>query len=183
MTNDIPDSLFKRMLLANQYRILSHLDTTCADFWRGAAERTVQGWPVEDLPDAELILAYQGDALTRSDQQFVLDALNVFELLQDGIAQGYKPKHPNGITAFPGFDGNNESKLLNYARHAVEQEHRFESVERSADDFNAHMPTAELYQRMISAWERHGRSYRIDQSLFDALIDAQIHPSMARHAD
>jgi uncharacterized protein YfbU (UPF0304 family) len=177
MSNEIPDALFKRMVLANQYRILALLDVEDEDHWRRAAERAVQGWPVDDLPDVQIIKAYLRDALTREDQQFVLDALHVFELLQDGEKRGFKPKQEHVTTKFPGFDSNNETKLMAYARHAVEQEGRFESVERLSQDFNAHMPTIELYQRMISTWERHGRSLHIDEALFDALLEAQGHPA------
>lgn len=177
MSNDIPDALFKRMVLANQYRILSFLDVDQDDFWRRAAEQVVQGWPVEDLPDVDFIQSYMRDALTRQDQHFVLDALNVFELLQDGLKIGYKSKSEQGFTDFPGFDGNKESKLLSYVTHVVENEHRFESVKRVSDGFNSHWPTVQLYQRMISAWERFGRQLHINEALFDALIDAQTHPS------
>lgn len=177
MTNDIPDALFKRMMLANQYRILGLLDMDDEGYWRRAAEMVVQGWPVENLPDVEIIRSYLRDALTKEDQHFVLDALNVFELLQDGERKGFRPKREHATTAFPGFDGNNETKLLSYARHAVENENRFESVKRWSNDFNSHMPTVEMYQRMISAWERMGRPLHVTEELFDALIDAQIHPS------
>lgn len=182
MTNEIPDALFKRMVLANQYRILSHLDVDEQDFWSRAADRAIKGWPVEDLPDVEIIRSYQRDALTREDQLFVLDALNVFELLQDGEKRGMRPKREHCFTRFPGFDGNKETKLLSYVRHAVENEQRFESVERWSEDFNSHMPTVELYQRMISAWERRGRPLQISEELFDALIDAQPHPSAERRS-
>jgi hypothetical protein len=177
MTNHIPDPLFQRMVLANQYRILALLDVDDQDFWRQAAEMAVQGWPIDNLPDVAVIRSYQQDALTKDDQRFVLDALNVFELLQDGQRRGFRPKRDDAMLAFPGFDGNNEGKLLSYARHAVENEHRFESVKRTGDGFNSHMPTVELYQRMISAWERLGRPLHVTQELFDALIDAQTHPS------
>jgi uncharacterized protein YfbU (UPF0304 family) len=177
MANEIPDDLFKRMVLANQYRILSYLDADNDDFWQRAADQAVRGWPVESLPDVEIMQSHQRDALTTQDQHVVLDALNVFELLQDGLKEGYLPKREHVFTSFPGFDGNNEGKLLAYVRHVVEQEHRFEYVERANDDFNSRMPTLELYQRMISAWERRGRPFHIDGALFDALLDAQRHPS------
>lgn len=177
MSNDIPEALFKRMVLANQYRILSFLDVDQDDFWQRAADKMIQGWPVEDLPDVEIMQSYMRDALTRQDQHFVLDALQVFALLQDGTKKGYQHKRGNGFTQFPGFDAINEAKLLFYARHIVENEHRFEAVERSAENFDAHMPMVDMYQRMISAWERLGRQWSINETLFDALIDAQTHPS------
>lgn len=180
MANDIPDDIFKRMVLANQYRMLAVLDRESAERWLKAVDMTLEGWPAESLPDVDFVRSYIKDALTREDQHFVLDALNVFELVQDGIKAGYKPMREHAIVQFPGFDGNNETKLMSYARHVVEGEGRFEYVERSAKDFNAHMPTVELYQRMISAWERWGRKQQVDQPLFDALIDAQMHPGVAQ---
>lgn len=179
MANEIPDPLYKRMTLANQYRILGFLDVESRDYWNRAAEMAVEGWPVENLPDADIIKSYLRDALTREEQRFVLDAFNVFELLQDGEKLGMKPKRAHAWLDFPGFDGNNETKLMSYARHIVEHEQRFENVRRSMDSFNSHMPTIELYQRMISAWERLGRPLQISEALFDALIDAQPHPSNA----
>lgn len=173
MPNDIPDALFKRMVLANKYRILSHLDETQHAYWDRAASQAVEGWPIESLPDVPMILDYQSDALTKEDQHFVLDALNVFELLQDGIKKGYEPKRDLAWIAFPGFDGNHETKLLSYVRYAVEEERRFESIERVNADFNSHMPMAELYQRMITAWERSGRQLFINEHLFELLILAQ----------
>ena len=177
MANDIPDDLFKRMVLANQYRMLAILDADSSDHWTKAVNMAQEGWPVESLPDVSMMQSYLRDALTREDQQFVLDALNVFELIQDGIKKGFKPAYDMAAIKFPGFDGNNETKLMSYARHVVEGEGRFEYVERSSSSFNSHMPNVELYQRMISAWERRGRITRVDKSLFDALIEAQVHPS------
>lgn len=173
MSNDIPDTLFKRLVLLNQYRMLALLDADDEGHWSSAAEKVLQGWPVDDLPDVGIIRSYLQDALTKDDQRFVLDALNVFELLQDGERKGYKPKKEHAFTVFPGFDGNHETKLMSYARHAVLTEHRFESIARTDDSFNSHWPTVEMYQRMISTWERLGRPLFIDQKLFDALIEAQ----------
>jgi hypothetical protein len=179
MSNDIPDALFKRMVLINQYRILALLDVDDEDHWRQAADMALRGWPAENLPDVEIIRSYLQDALTREDQRFVLDALHVFELLQDGERKGYKPKLEHATTKFPGFDGNHETKLMSYARHAVENEARFESIERSAHDFNSHFPAVEMYQRMISAWERLGRPLYINEGLFDALLEAQVSATSA----
>jgi uncharacterized protein YfbU (UPF0304 family) len=176
MSNEIPDSLFKRLVLANQYAILSHLDRDNADSWDSAVRKAIEGWPVDDLPYVEQVQSYLRNALTREDQHFVLDALNVFELLQDGLKRGLKPQRDNAVLKFPGFDGNNETKLMAYARHAVQEEQRFESVERMSHDFNSHAPMVEMYQRMIRVWEQRGRPLQISHDLFEALIDAQPYP-------
>lgn len=175
MSNEISEGLFKRLVLANQYTILSHLDRDNADYWENASRKAVEGWPVDDLPYVDQVRSYLQNALTREDQHFVLDALNVFELLQNGLKLGFQPTRENAITKFPGFDGNKETKLLAYAQYAVEDEKRFESIERLSHDFNSHAPMAEMYQRMIRVWEQRGRPLQISRDLFQSLIDAQVY--------
>jgi len=177
MSNDIPDELFKRMVLANQYQMLSLLDAQDREFWEQAAEMARQGWPVDNLPGVDLIKSYLKDALTTEDQRFVLDAFHVFELLQDAEKKGMKASEEHAFTKFPGFDGNREGQLLSYARHIRSNEHRFEYVELAGNDLNSHFPVAEMYQRMIVEWERHGRPLYLNQEQFSALLSAQIHPS------
>ena len=58
MSNVIPDVLFKRLVLANEYRILSFLDVDNEDEWRKAVDQSLEGWPVEDLPDVERLQSY-----------------------------------------------------------------------------------------------------------------------------
>jgi uncharacterized protein YfbU (UPF0304 family) len=186
MSNDIPDELFKRMVLVNQYQMLALLDVKDREFWEQAAEMTRSGWPVDSLPGVDLIKSYLKDALTTDDQRFVLDAFHVFELLQDAEKKGMKPTQEHAFTKFPGFDGNNEGQLLSYARHIRQNEHRFEYVELAGNDLNSHFPAAEMYQRMIVEWERQGRPLYLNQEQFDGLLLAQSHPSRrqaASHAE
>ena len=68
MSNDIPDALFKRLVLANQYRILSFLNVDNEDEWQKAVDQSLEGWPLEDLPDVERLQSYLRDALTKEDQ-------------------------------------------------------------------------------------------------------------------
>jgi uncharacterized protein YfbU (UPF0304 family) len=177
MSNDIPDELFKRMVLVNQYQMLAILDANDREFWQQAAEMARSGWPVDNLPGVDLIKSYLKDALTTEDQRFVLDAFHVFELLQDAEKTGMKPTPDHAFTKFPGFDGNNESQLLSYARHIRQNEQRFEYVELAGKDLNSHFPVAEMYQRMIVEWERQGRPSHLNQEQFDAILMAQSHPS------
>lgn len=163
--------------------MLAFLDVDNEDHWLKAVDQALEGWPAEDLPDVEQLQSYLRDALTKEDQQFVLDALNVFELIQDGLKAGFTPKFERVFTKFPGFDGNNESKLMAYAKHVVEYENRFEYVERENNRFNSHFPMIEFYQRLISAWERLGRPHQITEELFDGLIAAQRHPEALADSD
>lgn len=181
MANDIPDELFKRMVLMNQYRMLALLEPDQKEMWERAAETARRAWPVEDLPDVDVLQSYMRDALTKEDQLFVLDSFEVFELIQDAVKRGLRPTRPDAHLQFPGFDGNNEPNLLSYARHVL-AEGRFTQVTTWTPDLNSRMPSIELYQRMIAVWGRYGRPRTLNQEQLDALVDAQIHPSMRRPA-
>ena len=52
---------------------------------------------------------------------------------------------------FPGFDGNNESEYMNVASFLINDLDRFQ--EFKGRSLNAHMPTLEIYRRMLSAFE------------------------------
>jgi uncharacterized protein YfbU (UPF0304 family) len=176
MANEIPDEMFKRMVLTNQYRMLALLDgDENIDFWERAADVAEDGWPAESLPGFDRLAEAADDPLTREDQAFVLDAFQIYQLLQDAAAKGMEAADGRGVD-FPGFDGNYETNLMAYARHLVEHERRFVSVRSMGDGYNSHWPTVETYTRMIAVWQRQGRPLRLSRPQFDEILAERARP-------
>jgi uncharacterized protein YfbU (UPF0304 family) len=175
MPNEIPDEMFKRLVLANQYRILALLDEESPDFWERAADITEDGWPAESLPGFDRLKEAAADPLTREDQEFVVDVFEIYLLLQDAEAKGMAAPDGYGVD-FPGFDGNHETRLMGYARHLVEHEKRFTTVRSMTPDYNSHWPTIETYRRMLAVWEREGRPLRLSRRQFDAILAERVKP-------
>ncbi|HYE28842.1 MAG TPA: YfbU family protein [Allosphingosinicella sp.] len=175
MANEIPDEMFKRMVLANQYRMLARLDSPNADYWQRAAAVAEDLWPVESLPGVARLTEAAASPLTREHQEFVVDILQIYRLLQDAELEGMAAADGRGAD-FPGFDGNYETKLMGYARHLVEHEQRFTSVRTVSRDYNSHWPTVESYARMIAAWDRQGRPLRLSREQFDELLAERARP-------
>lgn len=175
MVNGIPDEIFKRMVLANQYRILALLDDECsADFWERAADVAEDGWPALALPGYGRLAESAVDPLTEADQTFVLDIFTVYQLLQDAVRDGLEPGDGQGVD-FPGFDGNHECRLMAYARH-LQREDRFTYVRSLSADYNSHWPMAETYRHMVDAWHRLGRPIRLSRRQFDEILAERRRP-------
>jgi len=175
MVNEIPDERFKRMVLANQYRILALLDDgDSADFWERAADVAEQGWPAGDLPGYERLEEAALQPLTEEDQVFVLDVFTIYLLLQDAADAGMKPGDGRRVD-FPGFDGNHEQRFLAYVDHLL-REDRFTHVRSSSRDYNSHWPMVETYRNMVAAWHRLGRPNRLSQRQFDEIVAERGRP-------
>jgi hypothetical protein len=64
MANDIPDDIFKRLVLANQYKILALLDKGSAENWEAAAEIAQEFQPYTGFPGMDAMLDYRRDPRT-----------------------------------------------------------------------------------------------------------------------
>jgi uncharacterized protein YfbU (UPF0304 family) len=173
MANDIPDEIFKRLVLANQYKILALLDKGSADDWEAAAEIVEEFQPYTSLPGIDAMLDYRRDPLTVEDQDLVMDAIEVFAVLQDAEKAGAKPPAPYTASDFPGFDGNNETKLMAYARDLRDRQHKWQYVEVASKDLNSHHPTVDMYERMIAAWKSEGKPHKLSVEQYAKIAGAR----------
>jgi uncharacterized protein YfbU (UPF0304 family) len=176
MANDIPDDIFKRLVLANQYKILALLDKASADDWEAAAEIASEFQPYTSLPGMDSMLDYRRDPLTVEEQDLVMNALEVFAILQDAEKAGCKPPAPYTESIFPGFDGNNETKLMGYARDLRNRQHKWQYVQVASKDLNSHHPTVDMYERMIEAWQEQGRPHKLTEDQYAKILGARSYP-------
>lgn len=90
---------------------------------------------VVDILDMWSFIEYGYEKLTEDDKK---------RLEEDAYPFGRDPK-------FPGFDGNNESEHMNVASFLINDLDRFQKFKGRS--LNAHMPTLELHQKMLAAFE------------------------------
>jgi uncharacterized protein YfbU (UPF0304 family) len=176
MADDIPDDVFKRLVLANQYRILALLDKGSARDWEAAADIAAEFRPYADLPGMDSMLEHRRDPLTAAEQDFVNDAMNVFAVLQDAEKAGCRPPEPYTASTFPGFDGNHETRLMAYGRDLRDRQHHWQYVAAASDDLNSHHPTVDMYERMIEAWKRLGKPNKLSEDQYAEIAGARRHP-------
>lgn len=141
----------ERLILANQYEILGLLKEGGDSEWYTRL--------AENLRDGHKWIYQQklqlSENLSDADTNHVLDILGIFSALRDSYKQ---LADKSGITesdvTFPGFDGNNESELLHFARALSANGNYHETIGQEAR--NSHSPTRDTYSRMIGEWKRLG---------------------------
>lgn len=146
----------ERWILSNQYRILEALYPGEAKELaedRDAIERGYEihyDWMTQHI--------YEGDdTMSTAESKEVVDILAMFSALKSSFAS---LSDKTGIRAsqveFHGFDGNNETKQMGYARYFVRHDGgRFGDLRKGEhDDFNSHMPSLDRYRDMLATWQR-----------------------------
>ncbi len=161
----------ERLILANQYEILGHIKkdehyTQMSETLRDGHEWLYQQY-FESL----------SENLPENKAMHVLEILGIYGDLRDSFDKlSDKSEIEESQLNFPGFDGNNEAELLSFSR-ALRKHGRFETTIGPAAK-NSHMPTTEVYARMINAWKGLGEpKYPYTREQIIAILDARIHPS------
>ena len=110
-------SRVERWTLANQYRILEALYPKEAKDHCEAREAIERGYELHYGEIAEFVYDDQ-ESMTESECREVLDTLSMFDALKRGMASATpRPNVESWRVEFAGFDGNNESKQLAYAKY------------------------------------------------------------------
>ncbi|MFG1188714.1 YfbU family protein [Xanthobacter flavus] len=157
----------ERLQLYLQYTILDKLDP--GNGWGHLAEIVQDGYTsyYSRLTD------HIGDEFDIEMCRFVEDVLSMFDGLQWPYIQKGIPV-PSELK-FIGFDGNNETDLMAYARF-LRRDRRWESLE-VFDNCNSHFPMREAYARMLPVWRAAGSPSEVGKELAENILAARVHPS------
>jgi len=141
----------ERRLLANQYHILSLLDEDNAEHYDNLRDALENGYEAAYLYE---LFGWMLAPLPPWQCKLVVDAMNMYSSIQRSYeVLDDKTAIEEWRTWFPGFDGDEETTYMGYARFVVEKERRFTDLKPNTEDFNSHMPTLERYRRMIPVWK------------------------------
>ncbi|MBM7644067.1 uncharacterized protein YfbU (UPF0304 family) [Scopulibacillus daqui] len=141
-------SKVERLILFNQFSILEQLNAKDAPY----------SYYKEILEHG---YTYNYDELV----EFLLDDVprevcdEVWDILQmhRSIIHSYNNLESKDDIKFKGFDGNEETEHMTYARFIIENMNRFE--EQKLADYNTHFPTLNRYRRMLSEWRKISERY------------------------
>lgn len=138
-----------RIILANQYKILSKLDVDSSEKYEELVEilengyeifyNQIGGWISNDHPE--------------EDGRFVLDILDLYRAIDDLKRKTKDDRILNHIySIFRGFDGNNEAEELSFCRFLVIKQGKFQEQKKyllENDYFNSHVPMMDKYRAML----------------------------------
>lgn len=160
----------ERLILANQYEILSLLNKDENYALMAESLRDGYEWLYRQYFD------HLSENLSPENAEHVLTILGIYSDMHDSYRDlpdksGIEERHLH----FPGFDGNNEAELLGFARSLRKHDRFVSTIGPTAK--NSHMPTTEMYERMIQKWQELGKPrYPYSRTQITAILDAQIHP-------
>lgn len=145
----------ERLILSNQYRIMSLLDKNEEDCWKQLSEQLRNGHAF--LYDSHLQMTMR-PVLEEGDADFVIKVLGIYSDLSASYAEleekGDLKEHD---VRFPGFDGNDsyEGVLLQFTE-ALRRDGRYRETLPAGRDLNSHFTTVRGYRRVIATWEQMG---------------------------
>jgi uncharacterized protein len=149
----------ERLILANQYRILGHFEPENANESQGFCRALESGYEAEF---ERIATGIDADILNAEECHRVVDVMSMYLALQSAYTRlddttGIDP----GLTAFPGYDGNEEGSRAAYARYCQGQGERFKGLKSWTEDFDSHYSMRAKYARMLEAWEASEQKYQL----------------------
>lgn len=144
----------ERLILANQYAILGHLEDSKE--YKRLAENLRNGYEYlyRDM------LYWLNPEMDKETTEFVIDTLSMYRALKRSWEKLGKPDDiAERDIKWPGFDGNNEGKLYHFTR-ALAEANLFDEL-LGPSGVNAHAEYEETYRNMLPAWQALGDARQI----------------------
>jgi uncharacterized protein len=161
---------FERLLLMNQYRILSQVDQSNAGHYDKLRDALENGYVASYQDD---LFAGMLDGLSVEQSAFVVEVMSMYDALQRCYdALDDKTGIEEERTKFPGFDSDYELAHLGYARFVVEREGRFSQLKAHSEDFMGHTPMLDQYRRMSDVWKLASNRYELTRDDLTAILGA-----------
>lgn len=164
----------ERWTLANQYRILEALYPDEAENMRHAREALQEGFAGEyETLDNHI---YDGpDTMTKEQCREVLDIFRMFSQIHFSLEKlEDKTGIDLGMLTFSGFDGNNETGHMSYARF-LKGPHG-DNWPEFTGDLNSHMPSLDVYRRQLAEWKGRSDEMYLTQEDLQAIAAAARYP-------
>jgi uncharacterized protein YfbU (UPF0304 family) len=138
----------ERLILANQFKILEHLDKKEADFYRNAYKVLEKGYAFE----YDGLFQWLGDGMSNAECTEVIDILEMHSRVNYALRTVADKSGIDEVRLrFKGFDGNNEGAQMSYAEYLIKDQGKWEEFREM--DLNSHFPTLDHYRRMLARWK------------------------------
>lgn len=140
----------ERLILANQYEILSKLEDNDygRQYYKQLSDNLKSGykWLYEDH------FQCLSDVLDEDDAELVVKTLSLYRTLKNNYddLEDKSVIDEMSIT-FKGFDGNNEGRLMRFTQALKENDRFTDIIEKG--QLNSHSPKKKQYRKMLSNWK------------------------------
>lgn len=159
--------LVQRWILCNQFQILEDLakqrkDQHDAKHYAAAQEAVAQGYEVEYGHFSQHIM---DDPLSVEDCEEVLQIMAMFRAIKLACDKLTDKSNINEYHAkFEGFDGNEDTRRMTYARFYCETHDAFAELAKETT-FNSHDSLSlTRYRRMLAEWTKSANKYDLSKA-------------------
>ena len=161
-----------RWILSNQLRILEALYPSEAQYHRQNREALESGYEFH-YPEATQHVYPEEYTMTVEECKEVINILTMFDHLRTAYEElGETAGIDKWAVEFSGFDGNNETKQMAYARYFCSLDGgRFQNLSKG-DDFNSHRPVLGVYQRMLVQWRKSTNPHNLSKEDVKRIVSA-----------
>ncbi|MDF7680545.1 YfbU family protein [Enterobacteriaceae bacterium ESL0689] len=158
----------QRLILSNQYRIMTLLDPGNAERYRRLQTIIERGYGLQMHE-----LDHEFGELSEETCRTIIDILEMYHALSVSRANLNNADDIDlrRIT-FPGFDVATEARFLAYVRFLVNVEGRYKDFDAGTHGFNSQTPMWDKYQRMLSCWHGCPRQYHLSSNEINQIINA-----------
>lgn len=160
----------QRLILSNQYLLMSQLDTNNAEHYERLKTIIERGY---DLQIRELTKEF--GCLPETQCHEIITTMDMFHAIQESYNL-LTPDAQNDVDErrlrFLGYDAETETQSMNYVRFLVYTEQRYPQFLPNEHQFNSQVPMTNKYQRMLAIWHTCPRQYHLSLSEIHQLFNA-----------
>lgn len=161
----------ERLILANQYQILRHLDPEHAGRYSQYADALLGGYEHE-YAEIDNRLARGEGAMSRDDCTFVRDVMTMHDALQRTAASQDNEIERDDVI-FRGFDSATEHKYVNYAKFLRGERRRLPNLKVKSIELDSGEAMTPVYQRMLNVYELAADPMELTREEALAILDAK----------
>lgn len=159
--------LKERLSLINQFLILEKLYPEEAVHYQKHRKALEEGYTLH----YDWIVQNLWEEMTEDECREVLDILDMYRSIIFSRNDNASDLSEDEVS-FKGFDGNNETNQLAYARYVIEDLGRFDEIKKlGAGIHNSHIPMLHKYRRMLSKWNEYPSKHSMSHEQIINLLE------------
>lgn len=162
----------QRLILSNQYTLMSQLDPQNAEKYRRLQTIVERGYALQ-MRELDKDFGDMSEDLCRQ----VIDFMEMYHALQEShkmLGDGNRCECDVDARRlqFWGFDAATEAQLMHYVRFLTDNEGLYPQFDKGQHHFNAQTPMLEKYQRMLKVWRNCPRQYHLSGNEICQIVNA-----------
>ncbi|EGR2795793.1 hypothetical protein BOO29_07275 [Vibrio navarrensis] len=160
----------QRLILSNQYKLMSQLDPSNAAKYQRLKTIIERGY---ELQMRELNKDF--GCISEAHCKEVIDIMEMYHAMQESnkmLSDSERSEVDQRRLQFLGFDIASEAQLVHYVRFLVDSEGLYPQFDKADHHFNSQMPMLEKYRRMLASWKKCPRQYHLSATELRQIFSA-----------